>query len=55
MGETTILTLIRSIASGKEGKNRPSGIKHQEEELLKRKCVSFASHEKIYGRYMNPR
>lgn len=55
MGETTRLTLIRSIASGKLGKSRPSGMKQQEKELLKRKCVSFASHGKLYGRCMDPR
>lgn len=55
MGEGTMLTLIRSIASGKLGKNRLSGIKQQEKELLERKCVSFASHRKLYGRCMDPR
>lgn len=50
-----MLTLIRSIASGKLGKNRLSGIKQQEKELLERKCVSFASHRKLYGRCMDPR
>ena len=48
MGETTILILKKSIASGKLGKNRP-GI-----ERKKRKC-SFVSHGKCYGRYMDPR
>lgn len=54
MGETT-LTLIRSIASGKLGKNRPPGIKQQGKEILKRKYVSFVSHGTLYGRYVDPR